>query len=134
MVPDAEGETVRHVIERLTKFKLAAFVNVLKRFGPGDPGPLSFPMPGWTLALDLLVGSEELGPLLDRFDELVLEAGGRVYLAKDSRLSPESFRAMYSGVDRFMAVKQTVDSDGVLRSDLGRRLGLCTDADPRPRS
>jgi decaprenylphospho-beta-D-ribofuranose 2-oxidase len=132
VVPDAAGETVRQVIERLTKVKLAAFVNVLKRFGPGDRGPLSFPMPGWTLALDLLVGSEELGPLLDGFDELVLAAGGRIYLAKDSRLAPETFRAMYHRVDDFLEVKRRVDPDGVLRSDLGRRLGLCTDADPRP--
>ena len=130
VVPDDEGEVVRHVIERLTKVKLAAFVNVLKRFGPGDPGPLSFPMPGWTLALDLLVGSEELGPLLDGFDELVLAAGGRLYLAKDSRLAPDTFRGMYDRVDDFLEVKRKVDPEGVLRSDLGRRLGLCADAEP----
>jgi decaprenylphospho-beta-D-ribofuranose 2-oxidase len=134
VVPDAGGEVVRHVIERLTKVKLAAFVNVLKRFGPGDPGPLSFPMPGWTLALDLLVGSEELGPLLDGFDELVLAAGGRLYLAKDSRLAPDTFRAMYPRVDDFLEVKRKVDPESVLRSDLGRRLGLCADADPHVRS
>jgi decaprenylphospho-beta-D-ribofuranose 2-oxidase len=132
VVPDAAGETVRHVIERLTQVKLAAFVNVLKRFGPGDPGPLSFPVPGWTLALDLLVGSEELGPLLDGFDELVLEAGGRIYLAKDSRLAPDTFRAMYPDVDRFDEVRTRVDPDGILRSDLGRRIGLCSDGTAPP--
>jgi decaprenylphospho-beta-D-ribofuranose 2-oxidase len=133
VVPDAEGETVRHVIERLAEVKLASFVNVLKRFGPGDPGPLSFPMPGWTLAVDLAVGHEDLDRVLDDLDELVLTAGGRIYLAKDSRLAPHTFHSMYPEVDRFLDVKAKVDPDGVLRSDLGRRIGLCSDADPLPR-
>jgi decaprenylphospho-beta-D-ribofuranose 2-oxidase len=85
VVPDAAGETVRHVIERLTEVKLASFLAVLKRFGPGDPGPLSFPMPGWTLALDLPVGSDELDRLLDDLDEQDLPGQG---LAPGSRDLP----------------------------------------------
>jgi decaprenylphospho-beta-D-ribofuranose 2-oxidase len=132
VVPDAADETVRRIIERLTRVRLASFLAVLKRFGPGDPGPLSFPMPGWTLALDLPVGHDGLDRLLDDLDEEVLAVGGRIYLAKDSRLGPDTFRAMYPSVDRFLEVRARVDPGGILRSDLGRRLGLCADVDPYP--
>jgi decaprenylphospho-beta-D-ribofuranose 2-oxidase len=136
VVADEHAETVRHVIERLGALKLASFLAVLKRFGPGDPGPLSFPMPGWTLALDLPIGYAGLDRLLDDLDAEVLAAGGRVYLAKDSRVSADSLAAMYPRLDEWKAVRSRVDPDGVLRSDLGRRLGLSPDGDraarPRP--
>jgi decaprenylphospho-beta-D-ribofuranose 2-oxidase len=98
-------------------------LNVLKRFGEGNSSPLSFPMPGWTLTVDLPI-EHGLDKLCDALDTEVVGAGGRVYLAKDSRLSAATFRKMYPRLDDFLAVRREVDPDGIFNSDLARRLEL----------
>jgi decaprenylphospho-beta-D-ribofuranose 2-oxidase len=124
VVGNEQAEIVRRAIASISRARVAAFLAVLKRFGPGDPGPLSFPMEGWTLALDFPIGPPALRPLLDELDEMVVAASGRVYLAKDSRLRPELMATMYPRMGELAAVCERVDPDGRLQSDLSRRLGL----------
>jgi decaprenylphospho-beta-D-ribofuranose 2-oxidase len=123
VVPFSEADVFRTCLEKIVTSGHLSCLNVLKRFGPGNPSPLSFPMPGWTLTVDLpiVVG---LDRLCNTLDELVISAGGRVYLAKDSRLSASAFRQMYPRLNDFLAVRHAVDPTGVFTSDLARRLNL----------
>lgn len=132
VVPFGQEPVLRSMVELLAGAGAASFLAVLKRFGAAAPGPLSFPLPGWTLALDLPAGQRDLGPLLDRLDRLVVDAGGRVYLAKDARLDPDLMLAMYPRLAEWQAVQRRLDPHAVMRSDLARRLALCGPSVNRP--
>ena len=103
-----------------------SFLAVLKLFGqqPVFDGNISFPMEGYTLALDFPI-TKKLFPLLDRLDAMVLECGGRHYLTKDARMSGEVFRRGYGpALDDFLAIKKRLDPEGRFLSLQARRLGL----------
>ncbi|HEV7860904.1 MAG TPA: FAD-binding oxidoreductase [Pyrinomonadaceae bacterium] len=112
------------LLEKLSASRRASFLAVLKRFGPESQGLLSFPLEGYTLSLDLPLGDAALFPFLDQLDAIVLEHGGRVYLAKDARLKTETFQAMYPRLPAWKRIKARVDPLNRFTSDLARRLGL----------
>jgi len=124
VVPTGAETSIRWILETLAAEKQPTFLAVLKRFGPRNPGPLSFPIEGWTLAFDCPAGSPGLRQVLDRLDERVAEVGGRVYLTKDARLRPEMLEAMYPELTEWRAVRAELDPDGALGSDLSHRLSL----------
>jgi decaprenylphospho-beta-D-ribofuranose 2-oxidase len=124
VVPFSAGGVVRTAIERLTAARCPSVLAVLKRFGPSSDGHLSFPSPGWTLALDLPIGPPALPAVLDELDEIVVDAGGRLYFAKDSRMQPHLVSQMYPRLDEWRAICDRVDPHRAMQSDLDRRLGL----------
>ena len=124
VVPPTRADVVEDAVSAISSSGIPSFLAVLKRFGPGTPGPLSFSQEGWTLALDFPLGPRGLPALLDRLDFAVANAGGRVYLAKDARLRPEWLPTMYPGLSGFKATCSRVDPSGLLHSDLSRRLGI----------
>jgi decaprenylphospho-beta-D-ribofuranose 2-oxidase len=123
VVPFGEEEAMRTVIERLSANGAPSFLTVLKRFGAGNPAPLSFPAPGWTLAIDVPI-ARGLGDMLHGLDRVVLDAGGRHYFAKDAHTTADAIRRGYPRLAEWKAVRDRVDPTGVWQSDLSRRLGL----------
>ncbi|MFJ9321655.1 FAD-binding protein [Streptomyces globisporus] len=119
-----QEETLHRVVRRIAARRSPAVRAVLQRFGAADPGLLSFAAPGWSLELDLPAALPGLGRFLDGVDEEVAAAGGRVCLAQDSRMRPETAAAMYPRLAEFRELRARLDPAGAFRSDLSRRLGL----------
>lgn len=124
IVPLDRTDVLRTVIETFSSAGVGSFLAVLKRMGPQNLAPMSFPTEGWTLTLDIAAGIKGLAELLAKVDTMVLDAGGRHYLAKDSHVSPVAVRRGYPRLEEWMHTQQQMDPQGVWRSDLARRLGL----------
>lgn len=124
VVPYGAERVIVAVIEELRRARVPCYLCVLKDMGDANAAPLSFPISGWTITLDLPRVADELWPALDRCDELVAAAGGRVYLSKDARMRPAALRAMYPRLAEWQGVRDRVDPERVWRSDLGIRTGL----------
>jgi FAD/FMN-containing dehydrogenase len=128
VLPQADGwKGLVELLDRISASGRASFLAVLKRLGPGNPGLLSFPREGYTLALDIPV-RPGLTDDVRQFDRIVLDHGGRLYLAKDSTTTADAVRLMYPRLDEFREVKARLDPRGVISSSLARRLGIVSPA------
>jgi len=124
VVPVTDGRrAISALMEAIVRSRGASFLAVLKYMSRTGRGMLSFPMPGFTLALDF-PRRRETRDLIERLHDIVLSYGGRIYLAKDSCLSPEKFDRMYPEGERFKTVLQRIDPNGIMQSDMSRRLKI----------
>ncbi len=124
LVPFGQETAFRGIVSRFAESGAPSFLSVLKRFGPANPAPLSFPAPGWTLTLDIPSRVDGLAELLAELDDMVLAAGGRHYLAKDGVATPEAIRRGYPRLAEWQAVRGRVDPHDRWASDQSRRLQL----------
>ncbi len=123
IVPVGAVEEFKAIVRRIASSGHVSFLNVFKRFGPGNDAPLSFPMPGWNICVDFPVVAG-LGRFCDELDERVIGIGGRLYTAKDSRTSATAFAHMYPRLDEWRKIRDAVDPDRIFMSDMARRLEL----------
>jgi FAD/FMN-containing dehydrogenase len=128
-VPQAQGERVlRTVIEECQRARIVPYLGVLKRHRP-DPFLMTHAVDGYSLAMDFAVSRrprrrQELWQLCQRLADVVLDAGGRFYYAKDAVLLASSFARVHgdAAVAAFRALKQRLDPGGLLQTDLARRM------------
>jgi decaprenylphospho-beta-D-ribofuranose 2-oxidase len=123
-VPRGCERVLETAIERLRRSRVPCYLATLKDLGPANDAPLSFPISGWTLALDLPRAASGIDSTLSELDRIVASSGGRVYLTKDARLEPDALSAMYPRLDEWRAVRDEADPDRIWRSDLALRTGL----------
>jgi FAD/FMN-containing dehydrogenase len=115
---EPEPAVLRDILRRIARARNGSFLSVLKVFGDlRSPGLLSFPRPGITLALDFPMRGKSTLALLEQLDDVVMDAGGAIYPAKDARMSPSTFRKSFPRLGEFRAF-----TDPGLSSSFWRRV------------
>ena len=123
VVPTDAVEPFKDIIYDIQSSGHYTALNVFKLFGEGNQAPLSYPMKGWNVCVDFPI-RPGLNEFLDRLDDQVMQFGGRLYLAKESRTSAEKFHAMYPELPGWLKTRREIDPTGVFASDMSRRLEL----------
>lgn len=115
---------MQELMEAITESGQGSFLAVLKSSGPQGIGTLSYLFEGHTLALDFPYRGKKTEQLFAKLDQILLEHGGRIYLAKDAMVQQSTFEAMYPTLDEFKQIKAQWDPQHVFRSAQSDRLGI----------
>ena len=121
-VPNESSKMIVLALETFKKISAPSFLTVLKRFGKSNQAPLSFPIEGWTLSIDIPAKVPNLLETLDTLDKQIISEGGRIYLAKDSRQNSEIFKAAYPRLNEWLNIREKMDPRNVFMSDSFKRL------------
>ena len=122
VLPPGDDSAPRRLLDRLTRGDGASFLSVVKDLGRAGRGMLSFPMPGITFSLDLPLRGTKTQKLVDDLNQIVIDCGGRIYLAKDTLTRPEHFRAMEPRLDAWNEIRHRWDPSGRIMTALSARL------------
>ncbi len=120
---DAGKAALTAILKRIVAAGRGSFLAVLKAFGKANDNPLSFPMEGYTVALDFQLDRQVLD-LLQILDSIVLDHGGRLYLTKDARMSEKTFKRGYPHWEAFQEIRARYGALETFRSHQSTRLGL----------
>lgn len=119
---ETSEQGLTRILKEISNKGWGSFLAVLKLFGKQD-SLISFPMEGYTLALDFPI-KKGLFPFLDELDKIVLEFGGRIYLSKDARMKPEMLEKGYPNFQEFSNIIHELNPDSIVQSDLSQRLNI----------
>ena len=116
-------EGLKEILRTISDSGKGSFLAVLKLYGKENPNYLSFPIEGYSLALDFKI-EKGLFELLDELDKIVLKYKGRIYLTKDVCVSKETFEQGYPDIEKFRAYRQENSMSEKFESLQSKRVGI----------
>ena len=120
---DQVVKNLKLILNKISEFGISPFLGVLKKFGKQNDNLLSFPMSGYTLAMDIKI-DKKLFKSIQELDKIVIDLGGRIYLTKDSLMKEETFKNSYIKWEQFEKIREKYGAVSKFRSDQSLRLGL----------
>ena len=120
---DKSYEGIKEIFSLIQKKNIYPYLAVLKLYGGKNNNYISFPIRGYSLALDFKRNDETLIMIKD-LDALVAKHGGRVYLTKDAQIDESSFKKMYPESEKFISIRKKYNLDGKMESHQSMRIGI----------